>query len=218
MTAMECLTHNMERNTKSMIRLGLTVLRLGLVFWFAVSSMGFPSAMLALRNHSQNVSAIDFNDGCRCSIKKKLSGTCCCLPKSPDLLSAVEMSRENVTDQMPSKSCCSKEKAKTAQTKKTSAKSCCASKFAVAISDDAAVSSEHAMGASGSADHSHFRPSHRCGCNSNGDVELNSWAQWALPAEDVEPVLFAANVDAIAFQCDGWSSLRHQPPEPPPRA
>ncbi len=209
---MRRLSDNMKPAAKPMRRLGSFMFRVALLVWYAASSIGLPAALHALRDDSSGSVEIARNDGCRCSIKKKLSGTCCCSLRKEAARTPIETPEAVAADHVQPKSCCAKPNA--AKTHAKVSKSCCSNK-ALAKTDAAGSLSGQQTPRDGAEV---ARSISRCGCSSTGDLELNSLSMLALPVGDSEPVICATVVEPIVPQSESWPSLRHEPPEPPPRA
>lgn len=210
---MRRLSSNLLRRAKPICRLGAWLFQVALLVWFTAYSVGLPMALTALRSSSSGMPALVTKDGCQCSMKKKLSGTCCC--SRSDTASKAEANPQ--TAATPAKaelpSCCAKRQAKAVAKTVKAARSCCSSKVETVARSTAPKSS-----CCSSKDGASLRANDRCGCNSSGDWELNSLSMLALPVGDSEPVICATVVEPIAPQSESWPSLRHEPPEPPPRA
>gem|GEM_PF-3614875 len=212
---MRRLSPNLIRRAKPIRRLGAWLFQVALLVWFLAYSIGLPMALMALRFPATGKPALVAKEGCQCSLKKKMSGTCCCSRR--DTTVEAETTRQTASapteDEVDLRSCCSKRQPKAVA--KATRKSCCSSKVAVAVvgkSNDAKSSSP------ASADVHSIRGNHRCGCSSSGDWELNSGSIVALPVEDVELVISTAAAQLFATTPVPLPSLRHEPPVPPPRA
>ena len=97
-------------------RVGAVALHWLLIVWFALSSMGFPlSGLSSTTQPETQACAVNPGSQCRCSLKKKLAGSCCCkqqpMAKQTARESAVARPASCCAKPSPAKSaCCAKSK------------------------------------------------------------------------------------------------------------
>lgn len=211
---MRLSTLNLIRRAKPIRRLGARLLQVMLLVWFLAHSVGLPVGLLSLRSAAQRHTVLVPMDDCQCSLKKKMSGTCCCNRR--DTASMIETTTHTASTpavvEFDLTSCCAKRQPKAVATK---LKSCCSSKLAARAEQQ---SSKLKPSSSSDVDAAHIRAIHRCGCHSSSDWEWHAWSIVALPIRDFEPLFLTVTADLMPAASRRLPSLRHEPPVPPPRA
>lgn len=168
---------------------GATLLRVGMTLWFIVLSLGLPALVTLGPSGAGGTCALRPGQDCRCSLKKKLSGSCCCH------LDSATNSKEVAASEAVARKSREQQSAKTSATR-----SCCASK-----AEQTDAKPEKGIARSG------------CSCRSDSEFEVMLQHVLALPVEHCEPFLIAIDELPIAANSARWPSVRHAPPEPPPR-
>ena len=152
--------------------------------WFTLTSIGFPSTLPQLAGSS---CATNSGQNCRCSIAKRMSGTCCCAGDSKP--------------QAP-KSCCS---AKPSVPKLTGpvVPSCCPSKAT-------------AQGVATTPQKVELNIA-RCGCDTDSPENVSLAQEPRLSAPAAVISLLETTVAFVALPDDRVESALRQPPVPPPK-
>lgn len=152
--------------------------------WFTLTSVGFPAA---LQQFGGSNCASNPGQNCRCSITKRMSGTCCC-------------SRDSKPQ--TAKSCCSVKRSVPKLTE-TAAPSCCSLK-------------SKGLRVSATPQKSELSVS-RCDCSSDFPESVSLVQEPRLPATVSVISLPKATVAFDALPVEWVESALLQPPVPPPK-
>lgn len=153
--------------------------------WFTLISVGFPNTLAQLVSNARTTSV---SRDCRCSLTKRLSGSCCCVRTG------------NV---LAKKSCCSAGSAIPVRHKSTESRSCCAP---ATIREDVSSNSQE----------TEFAVS-RCGCDpdSSDKSTLTLEPRILVTASAIVIPVTVSIYDA--FPTVRVESAMCQPPVPPPK-
>ncbi len=194
-------------------RLGVLLLRVGLLAWFAIVSLGLPLLLSSgSTSSSSGGCALRPGQDCQCSVKKKLSGTCCCSRPSPETVSktSIESSNTEVSESQASSS---------NEQPKPESKSCCSKKRSPRVV--ASFQSEQLATAKCDqqvADSSQMVATDHCSCSGESDFDSSSFSQLALPPEATYSVPITARAARMTASFTRLPTLRDEPAEHPPRA